>query len=294
MRMGKSSYFLNRIDLDGADEPATILVEKGVASDSGELAFWCGKTWPEPILEGQRYKAVRPLHIHHGKPVSVLCFPYVPALDKDTETLRREFRSNLEQIASAVADFNGHNLTEPGSADGGALRFKAVRPTRSDLQVRLNLSTDDTRELLRSWDQAHTAWLAAQARVARLPWCLCHNDVSPNNSVHTDGQTTLADFGLACGGPVGSDLHTLIRWSGKAIDDPAHVDGLLTNYTNRIQAYDESISLEQVRLAAWATFFLRYTNLRLSSARYVRVFRLAICQMIEVSIPAGGAPGNVR
>jgi hypothetical protein len=294
MRLGKSSYFLNRIDLDGASEPAPVLVEKGVANGAGELAFWCGTTWPEPILEGERYKAVRPLDIHHGKPVSVLYFPYVPALDKDTKTLRREFRTDLEQIALAIADFNGHNLTRPGPADHRELRFKAARPTRSDLQVRLDLTTDDTRELLRSWDNAHTAWLAVQERVARLPQCLCHNDVSPNNSVHTDGQTTLADFGLACNGPVGSDLHTLIRWSGKAIDDPAHVDGLLTTYTNRIQAYDESISLEQVRLAAWATFFLRYTNLRLSSARYVRVFRLAICQMIEVSIPAGGAPGNVR
>lgn len=292
MRLGKSSYFLNRIDLDGANEPATILVEKGVANGAGELALWCGKTWPEPILEGERYKAVRPLDIHHGKPVSVLYFPYVPALDKDTKTLRREFRFNLEQIASAMADFNGHNLTEPGSVDRGTLRFTAVRPTRSDLQARLDLTTDDARELLRSWDQAHSAWLAVRARVARLPWCLCHNDVSPNNSTHTDGQTMLADFGLACGGPVGSDLHTLIRWSGKAIDDPAYVDRLLTTYTNRIRAYDESITFEQVRLAAWATFFLRYTNLRLTSARYIRVFRLAICQMIEVSIPAGRTLGN--
>lgn len=58
------------------------------------------------------YTAVRPLHVYVGDPVSVIYFPYVPALDRDKKALRRAFRSDMKEIAAAVADFNGHNLVQ--------------------------------------------------------------------------------------------------------------------------------------------------------------------------------------
>jgi hypothetical protein len=280
---GKSSRFLNRVDLGDTTGQAAKLVEKGLPNDAGELSFWRGKTWPDPILNAERYNAVRPLHVYVGDPVSVLYFPYVPGLDRDTTDLRRAFRASMKQIAAALADFNGLNMMRSGSTIGRTLRFNAVRPTPSDLQRRLGMGTDDAHELVREWDRAHAAWQATQDTLAELPWCLCHNDVSPGNSLHVNGVTTFADFGLACSGPVGSDLHTLLRWSGKAIDKPAHVDGLLRTYVDRIQAYNESITIEDVRTAAWATFFLRYTNLKFASARYPNIFNLAIRQMLDVS-----------
>ena len=168
---------------------------------------------------------------------------------------------------------------------------RELQRTRSDLKARLGIAGDDASALLRSWDQAYAAWHASRATLARLPWCLCHNEVSPGNSTYNDGVLALADFGLACGGPVGSDLHTLIRRSGNAIANPVHVDGLLRAYVSRIRAYDQSISLADVRLAAWATLFLRYTNLKFSSARYPNIFSLAIQRMIEVSrIDSAPAP----
>ena len=283
MPPGKSSLFLNRIDIGNEGEAVARLVEKAVRHDSRELSFWHGSTWPNPILSAESYNTVSPLDLHIGNPVSVLYFPYVPALDRDKKTLQREFCSNLMAIAAAVADFNGHNMSNPRSKTRRPVRFKAVRPTQSDIQARLGVTGDDAKALLRSWDQAYVAWHATRTTLDRLAWCLCHNDVSPGNSTLTDGVLTLADFGLACAGPVGSDLHTLIRWSGKAIADPAHVDGLVAAYAGPIRAYDESISLEDVRLVAWATFFVRYTNLKFSSARYPNTFSLAIRRMIEVS-----------
>lgn len=81
----------------------------------------------------------------------------------------------------------------------------------------------------------------------------------------------------------GSDLHTLLRWSVTAVDKPAHVGGLLTTYVDRIRVHGVSISIEDVRLAAWATFLLRYTNLKFASARYLHVFSLATRRMIDLS-----------
>jgi thiamine kinase-like enzyme len=282
MPPGKSSLFLNRIDIWNDGVPETRWVEKAVRNDSGELSFWCGSTWPDPILTAESYNAVSPIDLHIGDTLSVLYFPYVPALDREKKILQREFRSKLKAIAGAVADFNGHNMGKSDAETRRGGRFEAARPTRSDLEARLGIAGDDASALLRSWDQAYAAWQASRATLARLPWCLCHNDVSPGNSIYNDGVLALADFGLACGGPVGSDLHTLIRRSGNAIANPVHVEGLLRAYVSRIRAYDESISLADVRLAAWATFFLRYTNLKFSSARYPNILSLAIQRMIEV------------
>jgi hypothetical protein len=283
MPPGKSSPFLNRIDLGREGESATRLVEKAVLNDSAELLFWRESTWPNPILSGGTYNAVRPVDLYMGDSASVLYFPYVSALDRDKRSLQREFRSNLKTIAAAVADFNAHNMSKPGPPAPRGQRFDAVRPTHSDLQTRLGITGDDAHALRESWNQAHAAWRASCVALTRLPWCLCHNDVSPGNSTYTDGVLTLADFGLAAGGPVGTDLHTLMRWSGEAITDPVHVDALLAAYVGRMRAYDRSVSLEDVRLAAWATFFLRYTNLKFSSARYLNTYKLAIQRMIEVS-----------
>lgn len=79
----------------------------------------------------------------------------------------------------------------------------------------------------------------------------------------------LSDFGLAGAGPVGSDLHTIIRWSGKAIDDTTHVESLVIGYLDAVRPFVSTLSLQDVRLAAWTSFFLRYTNLKYSSARHL-------------------------
>jgi len=46
-----------------------------------------------------------------------------------------------------------------------------------------------------------------------------------------------------------------------------------------IRPYYRAVSLSDVSLAAWTTFYLRYTNLKYSSARYERPFRFALEQL---------------
>jgi hypothetical protein len=64
--------------------------------------------------------------------------------------------------------------------------------------------------------------------------------------------------------------------------EPDHVEGLLTTYVEAIKPYHGTVSVEEVRLAAWTTFYLRYTNLKFSSARYERPFRFALEQMADL------------
>lgn len=76
--------------------------------------------------------------------------------------------------------------------------------------------------------------------------------------------------------------HTIIRWSGKAIDDTTHVESLVISYLDAVRPFVSTLSLQDVRLAAWTSFFLRYTNLKYSSARHLPPYRLALLRMSEV------------
>lgn len=98
-----------------------------------------------------------------------------------------------------------------------------------------------------------------------------------------DGRiTTFADLGLSGTGPVGSDLHTVIRWSGKYIHDATYVDDVLMTYHEALRPYVTTVDLADIRLAAWSTFFLRYTDLRFSSARHLHSYELAVRRMREL------------
>lgn len=283
MSTGMSSHFLNKVHLTYPDGPEIKLVEKGVDGDSDELRFWREERRPELILRTDRCESLEPVAIVPDSVVSVMYFPYLPGLDRDRKALRHHFRANMTTIVSAVAELNGRNLVEPShERHHDPLRFDLARPTVAALQRRLRVSKDSATTLLKSWDDAHGSWEAVSDAYDRLPKSLCHNDVSPWNAVHVDGVTKLSDFGLAGVGPVGSDLHTIIRWSGKAIEDNTHVEGLLRTYLDVIRPFVHTLSLQDVRLAAWATFFLRYTNLKFSSARHLHSYRLALHRMSEL------------
>jgi len=278
MAHGRGSRFINYVQLTTLGGAADELVEKGVDSDSDELSFWRTANVDSLALSGNSYRTLAPIDIAHGDPVSVMYFRYLPALDRETPELRRDFRQHLPAITAAVAEFNGRNrLPDHG---GGASRYPfPPRPSASDLQLRMNVSVERADDVLRLVDRVRSDWSVISDAYSSLPRCLCHNDISPGNAVHMDGIVTFGDFGLASPGPIGSDLHTIIRWSAGKMYEPGHVENLLTSYVEAIRPYYRAVSLSDVSLAAWTTFYLRYTNLKYSSARYERPFRFALEQL---------------
>lgn len=279
MRPGKGSLFLNRVAVTRADGTRTELVEKGVRRDSQELAFWRSVGRAGLILNGDRYDSLLPIDAVDGRVLSALIFPYLPELNGDRKEMRREFRANAQAIVVALAEFNGRNLV-PARLPV-ARRSSAPRPARAELESKLAVSPESATALLGSWDDAHDAWAAVKDAYERLPLCFCHNDVSGGNTVYADGITRFIDFALAGVGPIGSDLHSVIRWSGKAIDDPVHIARLLNTYLDGIRPF-VTVTLEDLRLATWAAFYLRYTDLRLTAAQHETVYRLALRRMTEL------------
>lgn len=282
MAHGRGSRFINHVRLATSRGSADELVEKGVDSDSDELSFWRTVDADALALSGISYRALAPTDIAQGDPVSVMYFPYLPALDRETAVLRRDFRANLTAIVASVAEFNGRNgLPRPGLSDASRYPFPP-RPSVAELRLRMNVSAECADDLLRSVDRVRHDWSIIGDAYSNLPRCLCHNDISPGNAVHVDGIITLSDFGLASAGPIGSDLHTIIRWSAGKMYEPDHVEDLMTTYVEAMNPYHSTVSVAEVRLAAWTTFYLRYTNLKFISARYERPFRFALEQMADL------------
>jgi len=282
MAHGRGSRFINHIRLATSGGSANELVEKGVDSDSDELSFWRTVDIDALALSGTSYHALAPIDIAPGDPVSVMYFPYVPALDRETAVLRRDFRVNLFTIVASVAEFNGRNGLSPQGITDANRYAVPPRPSAAELRLRMNVSAECADDLLRLVDRVRNDRSIIFDAYSNLPRCLCHNDISPGNAVQMDGIVTFSDFGQASGGPIGSDLHTIIRWSAEKMYESDHVENLMTAYVEAIKPYHSTVSIAQVRLAACTTFYLRYTNLKFSSARYERPFRFALEQMADL------------
>jgi hypothetical protein len=282
MAHGRGSRFINHIRLATSGGSANELVEKGVDSDSDELSFWRTVDIDALALSGTSYRALAPIDIAPGDPVSVMYFPYVPALDRETAVLRRDFRVNLFTIVASVAEFNGRNGLSPQGITDANRYAVPPRPSAAELRLRMNVSAECADDLLRLVDRVRNDRSIIFDAYSNLPRCLCHNDISPGNAVQMDGIVTFSDFGQASGGPIGSDLHTIIRWSAEKMYESDHVENLMTAYVEAIKPYHSTVSIAQVRLAACTTFYLRYTNLKFSSARYERPFRFALEQMADL------------
>lgn len=284
MPPGQAAVLMNRVDLTYPRRHAVTLVEKAVSSESNEVRLWRGASDAGLTLRVPIYSVLEPAHQVIGGQISVLYFPYIADLDRPRHVLRPEFRKHRHTIVSAVADFNGRNLTVAGSdARLGVQPFTAARPTVAGLSARLGIPRSEARELRRAWDAAHRNWQRLRRTCERLPRCFCHNDVAPWNVVCRDGQmTTFSDLGLSGTGPVGSDLHTVFRWSGRHLHNDAYHDDVVATYLDALRPYVPTVDLADIRLAAWATFYLRYTDLRFSSARHLDPYRLAIHRMREL------------
>jgi thiamine kinase-like enzyme len=120
-----------------------------------------------------------------------------------------------------------------------------------------------------------------------VPTFLCHNDLAPGNAIVYEDHVHLLDFEKAAPAPVGSDMHTILRWGGKSLVDDREAERLLVLYTREVQRVRPDITLDQVRVGAWVTFFMRYSAIaKWPSARNLESFSLAMLKGRKLLPPA--------
>jgi thiamine kinase-like enzyme len=282
MKAGSGAIHLAQVDLVFEGDLTIEVVEKCVRATSNEAAFWRTARDRHVEVGGESYTCLVPTQALTRGSMSFLYFPYVEELDQERPVLHALFEAEIEQIVSALAMFNGRNLTDNRTIYGnGRLPFRGMvkRPSTRELQAALRINVNNARLLKQVWSEVRRQWKVVWDRYQGLSQCLCHNDISPGNTIHLRGTTTFVDFGLASVGPVGSDLHTVIRWCNDAMVSPKRTRELLDLYVEGLRSCGVEITTQDVELALWVTFYMRYSDISKRSARDSGAFSLAHYQM---------------
>jgi hypothetical protein len=277
MALGLSSLFLNRVDLFLADGSLVQFVEKGVQSKSREVAFWLGMG-KALTAAGPHYEVVAPLGLVVLEPLAVLHFPYIPTVNRTTRQERSLYRDKMDIVVRAVVDFNAQNtVSEPTGRWLGGSPFRADPdlPNLESLKRRLGVDSHAANALRSELAHIIERWPVIRKCYEELPACVCHNDLGPGNVIFSSDVTRILDFGMATGGPLGSDLHALIRWSS-FLTDATKAEEVIRSYADLLISSGVDVTHQDVRVAAWTTFFLRYCDLRWRSARNRDAFEAAI------------------
>lgn len=285
-RTGASTLFLNIVDLDppGDDRAQVRLVEKGIWSASNEAAFWRNAEAEGWRLEGERYGVIRPVKVVDRGAATIFYLPYLPSLNRSRDRFHAEFQENLNSVTAAVARLNGNNAAGGqrwSRSRYGQFRFPR-KPTAPELRNALHVSPHRASELREVWEEIREHWHIIETAYERVPTCLCHSDVSPGNVIVEDGRAVFVDLGMARVGPIGSDLHTIIRWSGIPLNDATNFYDLLGVYLSELNSSEIVAEFHEAWLAAWTTFFLRYGDLRWQSSRDAEVYSLALYSMRDL------------
>jgi hypothetical protein len=281
--VGYGSYYLARIRSQGRENRSVQLVEKALPADSRELAFWRAHEVDAVATHGRHYQALRPLLVLERDGVGFMYFPYVAALDQDTRLARQHFRANLRKVTTAAAEFAYDNLTAAWGDHAPQITKASGPPSTQRMRRLLHVTSPAQARLLGSIHRdLESSWPDLLEDYQRLPIAMAHNDLGPGNAFVVDGAVHLLDFAKAGVAPLGSDLHTLIRWSGTALTDIDAGEEIIGWYHEALRSLGCDVNLDDVRLAAWVTFFMRYSNLRWRSSRRLDVYSLALVKLREL------------
>jgi hypothetical protein len=284
---GRGSHQVNHVRLRSGGGRPVDLVEKVVNSDGTEMRFWAWAADRQLTFRGDGFELLHPELTVTGRDVSALYFRYIPELARERAALKRAYRGQLRTIASAVGHLNASNVIPTSTPPPDRPRpFPAQPPAPTALERHLGVTAAYAQSLRAAWNALHRRWDEVEAVRARLPRVLCHHDVSPGNVAVVAGETKLIDPGLSDVGPLGSDLHAVLRWSGPRLYDDVHSEQLLAAYLDGVRAHLPTVDADAVRVTAWATFFLRYTNLRFGHARDLAAFELAIRRLEQLLGPS--------
>lgn len=287
VRLGMGSIWLSEITLRTSDGGQLTLMEKAVEAAGSEAQFWKSVKSSDLQLVGQSYTSVAPLFSIAAGPVVVLYSPYIDEVHKSRRSSKENFRSHIDVLVRATAEFNGANFVGSAHRSSTQRRIRLSRkkaPSIEKIQSELGLkSVHVSRLLQQACEDIDSRWDELHEMYDSVPACLCHNDIGPGNAIVYEDHVHLLDFEKAALAPVGSDMHTVLRWGGDSLTDEHEAERLLTLYTDEIKKLRPDVTLDQVRVGAWVTFFMRYSAIaKWSSARNLDSFSLALLKAREL------------
>jgi hypothetical protein len=289
VHVGMGSFWLSQITLAMDDGSELMLMEKAVDATGPEAQFWASAAVRNYQLAGRHFTSIAPLFSIDAEPLTVLYLPYFEVVHRTQPENKRNFRSDLGVLVRAVAEFNASNLVPASEAAPEERRIVATRkdaPSIRDIQKGLGVQSRHAAQLLRAACQhIDTRWDELREMYDATPAGLCHNDIGPGNAIvdSASEHVHLLDFEKAGVAPIGSDMHTILRWGGRSLEHEDEAERLLSLYAEQVQRLRPEVTLSQVRVGAWVTFFMRYSSIgKWRSARNLDSYSLALLKAAEL------------
>lgn len=284
--LGMGSIWLSEVTVSMSAGSRLILMEKAMDAANPEALFWTSASAGFQ-LAGQRYTSVAPLFSIVAGPLTILYFPYFDHIHRSKLKSKENFRAHIDVLVRAVAEFNTANYISAKRASSAPRRIRLVRkvtPSIEQIQTELGLKSAHASRLLQNACQSIDArWDELQEMYEAVPVCLSHNDIGPGNAIVDNDHVYLLDFEKAAPAPLGSDMHTILRWGGDSLLDEQKAERLLAVYADEVGRVRPGVTLEHVRVGAWVTFFMRYSSIaKWASARNLDSFSLALLKAREL------------
>jgi hypothetical protein len=242
---------------------------KCVPRRSREMRFWDAWERGEIRAEGQHYRLLPPERRILGRHLALLIFPDLGSSPGLSRRRTSRYAGNLETVVLAIADFNSDHLARdlcrlPVSRAGRGYFV----PFKRRIMRALAVDRAEARRIARRLRGVEWRWPPLRRRVYRAPLCLSHMDFGPGNIFIGPEPAVILDFGHAAAAPIGSDLHTLLRYGRKG-DAAVDWARLVEVYAGVFEAKGIAVDRAAIARAAEMHFAARYRNLRLESARDV-------------------------
>lgn len=262
---------------------------KCISVRSREMRFWEAWANGEIRTSGRHYQILPPERHITGMHFAVLVFPALapnPGLKK-RRTPR--YTGNLKKVVRAIADFNsdhaGSALPNLPVSRHGKAHFV---PLGRRIVATLGVDRQEARRISRELRWVERRWAGLRRGIYRGPLCLSHMDFGPGNVLIGTKPPVILDFGHAAAAPIGTDLHTVLRYARKG-DAPVDWSQLVDIYARVFEAKGIAVDRAEITRAADLHFASRYRDLRLQSAR--DVFRDALARSQRL-LSAGDDPSS--
>lgn len=278
--LGLANYFM-RLYIDQNDRPRYI--EKCVPVDDPEVAFWREYFSKNVSVPERRVRLNPPTFVGCFDSFALIVFPFLSKANAKPSALKSQYRSRVLDVASALGTFNRVNIASRRAHNSYLERTTWLRsprvPNRSQLLAAFGTDIEHygVERIQANIDDLRGAWPGIRAALRAGPWCISHQDAGPGNVLFAGKRTYLIDWDNVAIAPLGSDLHTCIRWATEgALDSGDGLGSLIEAYLGA-RGPDDDVNAEGVELAAWAHFCARYLNFdKWASARNFDSYRLAV------------------
>ena len=198
LTFGYGVHFVHRVAVVRGDGSRHEFVEKAVEAESNEARFWRGSRGRALVASGEAFECVEPLAVREVGSLTVLYFPYIPAVDRPCKASKGDLRRDTPRTVRAIAEFNARNR-EAGSSrvPRGFNHGARKEPSVEHLSTLLGASSPEAHALQARWREIGERWSALHEKYRALPSSLCHNDLTPGNVFGRDNKLLMLDFSWA-------------------------------------------------------------------------------------------------